>query len=295
MAPNATQRPAEAISWRVNNLQLSGLSWGCTGDKPLLALHGWLDNAASFAFLAPLLTGYHVVALDLTGHGQSDWRSPDASYQIWDDLPEILGVADALGWETFDLIGHSRGAIISTLLASAFPERVGRLVLLDAVVPAAVAESEFPRQMRKALQDKVLLQTRQNRVFPSIEEAVASREERGLPASAARALVERNLSECSGGVTWTTDPRLRGASAVKLSDAHLRAVLSALDMPTLLLLAQQSWTQSQEMAEYAGRHIPRLTVDTIEGGHHFHMEDSVMKVAQRVQQFMTATEECETA
>lgn len=288
MAVQWVQRPAIPVSWTVNNLQLSGLSWGQPGEQPLLALHGWLDNAASFTFLAPLLTGYHVVALDVTGHGQSAWRSADASYQIWDDLPEILGVVDALGWQSFDLMGHSRGAIISTLLGCAFPERVRRLVLLDAVIPAAVAEEDFPQQMRKALQDKSRLETRANRVFPSLEDAVASRTERGLSSSAAKALVERNVRECPEGVKWRTDPRLRGASAVKLSEAQLQAVLQALDMPTLLLLAQPSWGQSQDMAEYAQRHISRLTVDTIKGGHHFHMEDSVDKVSQRIQQFLSA-------
>jgi pimeloyl-ACP methyl ester carboxylesterase len=293
VAAERALRPAVPLSWQVNNLQLAGLSWGQPGEKPLLALHGWLDNAASFTFLAPLLTGYHIVALDLTGHGQSAWRSADASYQIWDDLPEILGVADALGWETFDLMGHSRGAIISTLLASAFPERVRRLVLLDAVVPGAVPEKDFPLQMRKALQDKSRLLTRANRVFSSLEDAVASRTERGLSSIAARTLVERNVCECPEGVKLTTDPRLRGASAVKLSEAHIRAVLNALDMPTLLLLAQQSWGQSKGMEEYARLHISRLTVDTVEGGHHFHMEESVVKVAQRMQQFLSAAEECE--
>ncbi|CAA0088646.1 Tropinesterase [Halioglobus japonicus] len=295
MGADAVQRLAEPLQWRVNGLQLAGLSWGEPGEKPLLALHGWLDNAASFAFLAPQLKGYHVVALDLTGHGQSDRRSMDASYQIWDDLPEILGVVDALGWDTFDLVGHSRGAIISTLLASAFPERIRHLTLLDAVVPGAVAEGEFPRQMRKALEDKVRLQARANRVFPSLDDAVASRVERGLSPAAARLLVERNLRECPQGLTWTTDPRLHGASAVKLSDGHLQAVLRALDMPTLLLLARQSLGQAEKLAGYAKLHIPRLTLDTVEGGHHFHMEDNVAEVAQRMRDFLSVAAECESS
>ena len=58
------------LQWEINGLKLAGLSWGKPGDRPLLALHGWLDNAASFSLLAPLMTGYHVVALDLTGHGR---------------------------------------------------------------------------------------------------------------------------------------------------------------------------------------------------------------------------------
>lgn len=293
MTEQGARRAAVPLSWRVNKLSLAGLSWGQPGEKPLLALHGWLDNAASFTFLAPLLTGYHVVALDLTGHGQSAHRSADASYQIWDDLPEILGVLEALGWETFDLVGHSRGAIISTLLASAFPERVQSLVLLDAVMPGAVAESDFPLQMRTALQDKARLLTRTNRVFSSVDDAIASRTERGLSLDAASALVERNLRECPGGVSWTTDHRLRGASAVKLSEAHIRAVLSGLDMPTLLLLAQKTAGQAQALIDFVLLYIPHLTLDTIEGGHHFHMEDNVVKVAQRIQQFLSAAGECE--
>ncbi|MCB1703294.1 MAG: alpha/beta fold hydrolase [Halioglobus sp.] len=282
------QRAAVPLRWQVNGLELAGLCWGQAGDKPLLALHGWLDNAASFAFLAPLLTGYQVVALDLTGHGRSAWRSADASYQIWDDLPEILGVLDALGWDRFDLIGHSRGAIISTLLASAFPERIRHLVLLDAIVPGAVADEDFPQQLRSSLLDKQRLRTTGNRVFPSIEDAVASRVERGLPLPAARVLVERNLTECPGGVTWTTDPRLRGASAVKMGEAHIRAVLGRLDMPTLLLLAADASARTQHLLEHVQPYIADLATDSVEGGHHFHMEANVGKVGKTVNDFMSS-------
>ena len=68
--------------WDVHGLRLAGLSWGSPEARPLLCLHGWLDNAASFAVLAPLLQGSHVVAPDLTGHGKSARRSADATYQI---------------------------------------------------------------------------------------------------------------------------------------------------------------------------------------------------------------------
>ena len=284
-----------AQHWQVNGLQLAGLSWGEPTGRPLLALHGWLDNAASFSLLAPLLVGFHVVALDLTGHGLSDRRSEDATYQVWDDLPQILGVVDALGWDSFSLLGHSRGAIISSLLASTFPERVRRLVLLDAVMPQSVAEEEYATQMRKFVQDKQRLLRRDTRVFESVEAAVATRVERGLSHSAARSLVERNLRACSGGFTWTTDPRLRGASAVKLTAGQNQAVLEALDMPTLLLMAQEGFGRHPEVAANAKRYIRNLTVEKIDGGHHFHMEPCVSTVAQRIVDFLQGREGCETA
>lgn len=286
MIVDAASRPAVPLQWQVNSLKLAGLAWGHAGQKPLLALHGWLDNAASFALLGPLLVGHHVIALDLTGHGQSAHRSADANYQIWDDLPEILGVLEDLGWESFDLLGHSRGAIIATLLASSYPERVNHLVLLDAVSPEPVPAEAFPQQMRKSLQDKPDLSTRANRVFPSVEEALASRVARGLPKEAATLLVERNLRHCDGGVTWVTDPRLHGASAVKLTKTQIVAVLQALDMPTLLLLARHGSGQIPEVATMAREFITSLTIDIVEGSHHFHMEPCVNDIAQSISSFL---------
>lgn len=275
-------------SWQINGLQLAALTWGEPDRKPLLALHGWLDNAASFTRLAPLLEEHFVVALDLTGHGKSDCRSADASYQIWDDLPEILGVVDALGWSSFDLLGHSRGAIIATLLAAALPQRIEHLVMLDALSPEAVPAADFPAQMRKSLLDRPALVARGNRVMDSMAKAAKSRERRGLSAYAARVISERNLRPCEGGYTWTTDPRLHGASAVKLSDAQIEAVLGALNMPALLLLAadgderQRAW-----MEQHARKHIPNITVAKVDGGHHFHLEDGVADVAIRVRDFLS--------
>lgn len=277
----------EELSWEVNGLRLAGLSWGKPELPPVLALHGWLDNAASFNVLAPLLArDHHVVAVDLSGHGRSAWRSPDATYQIWDDLPQLRGVADALGWAQFSLLGHSRGAIMSCLLASAQPERVRRLVLLDGLAPTPVEESDFPQQLRRFLDDRQRWSGRRNRMYPDVETALASREAQHLPANAARALVERNLKPCEGGYTWTTDLRLRGASAVKMSRGHIQAVLAGLSMPTLLLLADGGFGEPPELANLARAHIPQLELASASGGHHFHLEPGAAIVADRIRHFL---------
>jgi pimeloyl-ACP methyl ester carboxylesterase len=274
--------------WEVHGLRLAGLSWGDPEAPPVLCLHGWLDNAASFDALASLLPDYYLVAPDLTGQGQSDRRSADATYQIWDDLPEVKGIVETLGWERFRLIGHSRGAVIASLFCSSYPECVQHLVMLDAVMPEPVPEAEFPQQMRRFLQDKGRLLSRENRVFDSFEAAAASREEQGIGERAARQLAERNLRACEGGYTWTTDPRLRGASAVKLTRGQVDAVLQALDMPTLLLLAEKGFGgRHQQLAEVAQQSIRRLQVESLPGGHHFHMEEGAAHAAELIKEFFT--------
>lgn len=281
-----TRLSGNECRWEVHGLSLAGLAWGDPANPPVLCLHGWLDNAASFDALGSLLSDYYVVAPDLTGQGQSDRRSADATYQIWDDLPEVAGIVDALGWQRFRLIGHSRGAIIAALFAATFPERIRQLVMLDSLMPEPVPESEFPLQMRRFLQDKGRLLASENRVFPSIEEAVNSRLERGIGESSARLLAERNLMPCEGGYTWTTDPRLRGASAVKLTTGQAEAVLQALDMPTLLLLASAGFGgRHPDLVATARRCVPRLEMAQVDGGHHFHMESGARDAAGRIVEF----------
>ena len=273
-------------SWLVNGLKISGLAWGDPQLPPILMLHGWLDNAASFALLAPELINRHVVAIDLTGQGQSDRRSADASYQIWDDLPEILGVLEQLGWTQFDLLGHSRGAIISTLIAGAYPERVKRLVLLDAIFPEAVPEAQFCEQLRKSVDQKPTLLVANNRVFPTLAVGIALRTKTDLNSDAAALLVKRGVKTCEGGLTWTTDRRLYGVSAVKLTEGQIRAVSQGLTMPTLLVLARGGRMDQSDVFNAQLTQVPGLVVERVDGGHHFHMETPLKPLAVRIASFL---------
>jgi pimeloyl-ACP methyl ester carboxylesterase len=283
-----SERTARQGSWEVNGLCIEGLCWGDVGLPPLLALHGWLDNAASFAVLAPLLEEYHVVALDLTGHGKSSRRSADASYQIWDDLPEILGVIKQLGWNHFELMGHSRGAMISSILASVIPDRVNHLVLLDAVAPQAIAETEFSNQLAKFLKDKPRGLLREGRLYPEMDDALAARTKGGLSKEAARLLAQRSLQRRDEGYIWISDPRLYGASAVKVTQGQNKAILENLSMPTLLLQADGGLAHALDIREEAERYIANICVEDVPGGHHFHMEETVDRVAARISRFLAS-------
>jgi pimeloyl-ACP methyl ester carboxylesterase len=283
-----SERTAQQVSWEVNGLCMEGLCWGDPALPPLLALHGWLDNAASFAVLAPLLEEYHVVALDLTGHGKSSRRSADASYQIWDDLPEVLGVINQLGWDQFELMGHSRGAMISSILASVIPGRVNHLVLLDAAAPQAIAETEFSNQLAKFLKDKPRGLLREGRLYPEMDDALAARTKGGLSKEAARLLAQRSLQRRDKGYIWISDPRLYGASAVKVTQGQNKAILENLSMPTLLLQADGGLAHALDIREEAERYIANICVENVPGGHHFHMEEAVDSVAARISRFLAS-------
>ncbi|MBU6477927.1 MAG: alpha/beta fold hydrolase, partial [Xanthomonadaceae bacterium] len=132
--------------------EIAALQWGDAAAPPLLALHGWLDNAASFARLAPLLAWrQRVIALDLPGHGHSAHLPRGVRrYHIADQVDRVLDFADALKLERFDLLGHSLGAGIASLTAAAVPARIGKLALIEGLGPLGDDGSQTLTRWRDA-------------------------------------------------------------------------------------------------------------------------------------------------
>jgi pimeloyl-ACP methyl ester carboxylesterase len=271
----------QECEFKVGDRTIAALCCGEAGQRPVLALHGWLDNAESFTPLAQQLQGCHLVALDMAGHGLSDHRGADGEYHIWSDLPDILRVVDQLGWYSFELLGHSRGALIAGLFASALPERVSHLVLLDSYLAQTADASDSPAQLTEYLRDHMRYLEEPLRVFASPEVALAARARGQFGPGSVEAIVRRNIKPCAGGWSWTTDARLKSASAVKLTDAHNTAIMSAWTMPTLVLLAEQGLGERMRNVDISDS----ICVEFMAGGHHFHMDESVVEIARRLQQF----------
>ena len=144
----SVKRVEQEREWEIDGLRIRGLSWGDATLPTIIALHGWLDNAASFLELAPLLENYQVISIDLPGHGLSDDRSPDATYQIWDDLPQLCKIVEDVSSSPTILMGHSRGAIISILMASVLGEKVCSIIALDALIPEAQLDGAVVGQLQ---------------------------------------------------------------------------------------------------------------------------------------------------
>lgn len=260
------------LSVDLPHLRLRGLSWGNVSSEPVIALHGWLDNAASFYRLAPLLTGYRVIAPDLAGHGFSDHRPTGFPYYVWDNVVDILALADHLELKRFHLVGHSMGAGIASLIAAVMPERVRSLVLLDGLVPVTTAAEQSPSQMVLALKQRKRIAERRFRQYSSVDEAVNVRAKSQYPVSleAASALVERALSHTDAGWQWHTDPYLFAPSVLRLTEGQVTEFLKVIQAPVLLCLAQKGITtaQTQQLANY----VRTIKVECLSGGHHFHLE-----------------------
>lgn len=263
---------ARELTIDLAHLRLAAREWGSLDGRPVLALHGWLDNSASFERLAPQLPGFRLVSLDLAGHGRSQHRHPSVAAHFIDWAPEVLATANFLGWDRFSLIGHSMGAGISTLVAGAFPDRVQRLVLLEGVGPLAADASRAPEQLASAVEDEVRAATASPRVFPNLDAAIAARmRDSDLDREAALALVERGTEEVDGGIRFTHDPRLRTRSRTRLTEDQVWAFLAGITCPVLAVRALQGWPFPEEVVAARLAVIKYLETAEIDGGHHVHL------------------------
>lgn len=134
---------ATALRLQIPGLEIAALALGDpSSPKRVLALHGWIDNAASHSFTAPALAarGYYVVCPDFPGHGHSSHRSPADVYSAGSHALAAGDVVNALGWERFGICGHSMGAGIGGMLAGSLRDRVTWLALIDGVgLPTSVS------------------------------------------------------------------------------------------------------------------------------------------------------------
>lgn len=269
-------------------LTLAAQVWGAAGERPILAAHGWLDNAGSFDLLAPKLLGCEIVALDLAGHGFSDSRSADAAYNIWQDVGDLLDVCDELGWQRCTLLGHSRGAAISMLFAATFPERVDKLVLLEGGLPITAEAHEAPQGLADALREARELRGKAGRVFATRATAIAERASgfsRVTPA-AAEVLARRSLREVPGGFQWHADQRLKAQSELRLTPEHVRAFARRVAAPVLLLFASQSPFAGRPLYREMPKLFADIEVGEVPGGHHCHLEGAEGPIAERIRRFL---------
>lgn len=261
----------EEIRLSLPHIELAAHIFGPQDGLPVIALHGWLDNANSFARLAPKLSGLRIVAVDFAGHGHSDHRPRGAGYALADYAFDVLCVAEQLGWKQFALLGHSLGAIVSMIIAGSFPERVTRLALIDGIVLRSGPDIDAAENMGKALEAQLAHGHKRKSVHPTLDRAIEARMKGMVAVSreAAELLAQRGLMPVPGGYSWRSDSRLTLPSPLRLTDAQAMSFVRRVTCPTMLVVAEEGMLASHP--ELLDR-LP-FTLERLAGGHHLHLND----------------------
>ncbi len=276
-------KPIEHV-FRCDGLDIAAQEWGVADGTPVLAMHGWLDNCGSFSPLAPLLENIRLITIDAPGHGLSSHRSADGTYNIWQDVAVIYDIAEHLGLSRFALLGHSRGAMVCTLMAGAFPKLISHLGLLDSFVPGTVENNEQAEQLARSIVNRRLRLKRKPKLYSDKEALLAVRMGGVTPLSSLSAppILARGIEAVDGGYRWRSDEKLKINSEIKFTPQIVQGFVERITCPVLLLLSDM-----ERMSRFYGMEnfASDMTVREIRGGHHFHMEEQASTVAEQLNRF----------
>jgi esterase len=246
----------------VDSLRIHYLDWGNESKPPLIMLHGIGRDAHSFDHIVPRFSrDYHVIAMDLRGHGDSAWH-PEGAYLVEDLVKDLKGLVEQRSLRDLVLLGNSTGGRVVQMYAGLHPERVRALIVEDVGPerPQDIAAG-FARRVEQEANgwsSEAELITFLKAQSPTVADDI-------IRAHARSATKVRD----DGRLVWKRDPNLvKGFVPTELWLA-VRQIRS----PTLYILGGKSTIVSAATQEQLKATIPGCEIVVMPGlGHYPHLE-----------------------
>lgn len=263
---------------RSGRLSLNVSSWGDPAAQKLLLVHGGMDHARNWDWVAAAFAQHwHVIAPDLRGHGDSDWAT-DGDYGMPGLVFDLAELVAGLGEPPISIIGHSYGGNVATRFAAAFPERVRRLVSIEGLglSPKLMAEreaSEPATRLRDWVEERRTNMARTQRTYPTLDAAIARM--RGqhafLTEEQATHLTRHGTRKAEDGtLSWKFDPAFRTLPPTDLPASDLHRLWARVTCPVLLAYGAESWA-SNPATDGRAAHFPHAQISLFEkAGHWLH-------------------------
>lgn len=229
-----------------DRLKLQFWDFGQDGKPALVLVHGGLDHARSWDWVArSLRQHYHVYALDLRGHGNSAW-APGAMYSVAEHVLDLSVLLDIIGDFPIRLIGHSLGGIIVLHYAGLYPDRVQKVVSVEGIgfPEGHRIHSPASERMRKWIERVREVERRNQKSYSSLEAAVARMKEANphLSDEVARHLTLHGTNwDANGCMVWKFDNYVRAFSPYGHNIADAAEVFSRITSPVLLFWGLESF------------------------------------------------------
>jgi len=276
----AAQTPYQDRFITVNGLRLHYLDWGSPEKQPFIMLHGIGRVAHSFDHIAPKFNqDYHVMAIDMRGHGDSAW-SPEGAYLVQDYAKDLDAFVTQLNLRNIVLLGNSTGGRVVQVYAGTHPERVAKLVVED-VGPERTNEiaSGFARRVQQ-----------EENGWASEDELLASLMRGGGTVSEE---LQRNYAHfgskqrADGRIVWKRDPNL-----VKgFVPTELWAEVLKIRCPAIYILGGASSIVPPETQRKLQENLPAVLIVTMPKLGHYPHQEAPQDYIRIVQAFLSGKRE----
>lgn len=247
----------------VNGLRIHYLDWGLSGKQPLLLLHGIARVAHTFDHLAPHFSkNYHVIAVDMRGHGDSDWDTQGA-YLVEDYVKDVEALVDQLKLRNIVAWGNSTGGRVAQVLAGLHPD----------LVSAVIAEDVGPERPPAISDRRARRMSQEENGWAGVDDlfAQAKIENPRTADPILRAFVQHGSKQrADGRVVWKRDPAIgRG-----FIPTELWRFVRQIKAPIIYILGGASTIVPPETQAQLKRALAQAEIVTMPGlGHYPSDED----------------------
>lgn len=254
-------------------LKLHYVTWGDERRPPVLLIHGGRDHARNWDRVAErLLDQYCVYAVDLRGHGDSEWAK-GSQYSMIDHVADIGAFFDHIQRDPMLVVGHSLGGGVSLQFTGVMPERVSRVCAIEGLGPGIRPPRPASLRMRDWLKSTRDLEGRVPRRYPSIEEATKRMQEANphLTAEMAHHLTVHGARRNDDGTfSWKFDNYGRAHSPYEFNIGDAREIWNQIRSPVLLVRGDESHARDPERDGTASAFHDYRSVLITEAGHWVH-------------------------
>jgi len=274
-------------------LRLHYVDWGHEDRPSLLLIHGGRDHCRNWDWTATALQGgWHVIAPDLRGHGDSQW-SPDGSYTMAGYVYDLAHLIHQQRLAPVTIIAHSLGGNIALRYAGIYPDTVTKLVAIEGLGPPPRVLAErgtktMAERMDEWIREQRNLAGRLPRRYASIEDAFRRMQEENphLSVEQARHLTAHGVNQNEDGTySWKFDNYVRAWPPYDMSGRDIRFLWSRISCPTLLMFGKESW--SGNPAEDGRAQLFRHpSVVGVEGAGHWLHHDRLDEFLRIVREFL---------
>lgn len=260
----------------VNGLRLHYLDWGGEGKQPLIMLHGIGRVAHTFDHIAPHFAGkYHVIAVDMRGHGDSGW-DPKGAYLVEDYTKDIEALAAQLHLRNIVIWGNSTGGRVAQVFAGLHPELVAAVISED-VGP------ERPREIADGFTSR--LKREDEKGWASEDELLASLKgpNSRTPDDVLKAYVHYGSKKRPDGrVIWKRDPAIGNGFV----PTELWRFVSQIKSPIIYILGGRSAIVPAATQTELKRALPQAQIVTIPDVGHYPSEENTKDFLAIVDKFL---------
>lgn len=280
---------AEEIQIKVPWGHIAGKWYGPKDVRPVLALHGWQDNAGSFDNLIPLLPPHlSYLSVDLPGHGISS-RIPHGQYYSTAHIIHCINlIRKQYQWDKVSLLAHSMSSIVSFQYASIFPTNCDLVIGLDALKPMQYPPARIIDVLAKLGDEFDVIDERNQRNSPPpthTMEEIIERWDKATHSSvnreAATILMKRSVAASKTDPTryyFTRDNRLKVFNWAIISHELCLEMAKRIKIPYLAFKASRSPYYEKkiyfdEVIQALQEHNKLFEWHMVDGTHHFHLTD----------------------